>query len=286
MEIQEPGSASRRRVQHQLWALVCPLKIGAEINFAHGRGAWIPAVPGWAYLFAPGTAFWERPVSQVTAAKATFILFEAPPALGLETLLKPRQGWQRIEDAEGRIAMRLREMASVGSKLGDQSLWLAQASLCQVIHLLLHSAPVIATGDRRSGSSAEASAPSDLVRVVREYLQAHLAGPVKLPELARHARVSLSLLSHRYHRETGETPMQTLAQWRIQQVCGLLLKGWPLKEIAAQTGFADAVHLSHAFKKQMGCSPRRFQQQKRTFAAAKSPTGRRQGRTGRAVTME
>jgi AraC-like DNA-binding protein len=89
-------------------------------------------------------------------------------------------------------------------------------------------------------------------------MKSHLSERLTLRRLAREAHVAVSTLSHAYRSQTGEPPMATLMRYRIDAAKGLLLKGYRLKAIAEQTAFSDAFHLSKAFKKLEGRSPRAF----------------------------
>jgi len=70
--------------------------------------------------------------------------------------------------------------------------------------------------------------------------------------------MSVSALAHRYRAATGETPMTTVKRARLDLAKGLLAKGYRLKEIASQVGFADEFHLSKTFKQVEGVSPRAY----------------------------
>jgi AraC-like DNA-binding protein len=104
-------------------------------------------------------------------------------------------------------------------------------------------------------------APTTVSAFVREtdaYLSRHLAGPVILADLAQHLHVSASTLSHRFHAETGETPMSRLMRLRLNQAKTLLLSGQKLSAIVEATGFSDMAHLSRTFKRAAGVSPREY----------------------------
>ena len=70
--------------------------------------------------------------------------------------------------------------------------------------------------------------------------------------------MSVSSLCHKFRTESGEAPMTFRLRARIELAKTLALKGLPLKRVAEETGFFDAYHLSKAFKKAVGLSPRGY----------------------------
>ncbi len=257
LEVQDPSFAPSRRIQHYQWALECARTPGEEVAFSRHARSWHQLAPGVVFLYPPGAIHWERLRGIGHPVQIRFILFDGGEAAGLQSLFAPGATWLRFEDASEGIAGFLDTMTAAGKQRGEEGFWEAQAGLCSILGHLLSSVPAAAANTRRFLDAA-LGGPSDLVRSVREYLQAHLGEATSLVELARHAGVSLSTLTHHYRRETGETPMQTLAQMRLHQVKGLLLRGRQLKEIAPLTGFVDAFHLSRVFKRMTGVSPRQF----------------------------
>jgi transcriptional regulator GlxA family with amidase domain len=129
-----------------------------------------------------------------------------------------------------------------------------------LIDLLRKSAPTEEAETRLIGHPAPAPAPSDLVRKANAYLHQNLARPVRLADLAQNVRASVSTLSHRYHAETGETPMNHLMRLRMDRIKALLTGGQKLATIAEVTGFSNIAHLSATFKRIEGVSPRAYRQ--------------------------
>jgi AraC-like DNA-binding protein len=262
LEIQDPAHARPRRIQHAQWALECARTSGQEVAFSRCAPAWQRLAPGEVFLYPPGSVHWERLRSPGPSVRVRFILFEGGEAAGLRSLFTAGATWVRFEDIPEGIAGWLDRMAAVGTQREDAGFWDAQAGLCYILSQLLRSVPAANPHTRRL-SDAAPDESSDLVRTVRGFLQTHMVEAISLGALARHSRVSLSTLTHEYRRETGETPMQTLAQLRLNQVKGLLLRRRRLKEIAELTGFADAFHVSRFFKRLTGQSPRQFRNQVR-----------------------
>jgi len=149
-------------------------------------------------------------------------------------------------------------MALIGQQCGDDGFWQAQAELCKLIDLLLSSEPTEEIDTRRIGDFAPAAPASSLVRTTDEYLYRHLAEPVTIADLARNMNVSVSTLSHRYHAETGKTPMTRLMQLRMSHAKTLLASGHKLSSIVEAAGFCDSAHFSRTFKRLEGVSPREY----------------------------
>ena len=134
--------------------------------------------------------------------------------------------------------------------------------LSRAIHLMLNSEfdknETYITRD-----SEHAVHESDFVREVRLFLKSHLIEKVTLDQLARHCHTSTSALSHRYKKETGEPPLTAQHRMRIEHAKALILRGFPLKAIGYDLGYSDEFHLSKAFKRITGISPREFKKQGR-----------------------
>jgi AraC-like DNA-binding protein len=184
------------------------------------------------------------------------VFFLGGEAAGLDPLIDPRAGYARFLDPEGIAGPILEKIARIGQERGDDGFWEAQAELCRLIDLLLKSEP--AKDETRLIGHPAPTTVSAFVRATDEYLSRHLAGPVILADLARHLHVSVSTLSHRFHAETGETPMSRLMRLRLNQAKTLLLSGQKLSAIVEVTGFSDMAHLSRTFKRAEGLSPREY----------------------------
>lgn len=97
------------------------------------------------------------------------------------------------------------------------------------------------------------------LRLIEEYLRAHLSRSVRLDELAALVGLSSSHLVRLFRRSTGRPPHQHLMRLRLHRAAELLRHSQlTIAEIAAQTGFADQSHLTRLFTQQMGVTPRRF----------------------------
>lgn len=90
-------------------------------------------------------------------------------------------------------------------------------------------------------------------------IHADPARPWNLRQLGEEAGMSRSTFALRFKERLGEPPMQYLARWRMLLACDRLEhSGDPVSTIALSLGYESESAFSTAFKRIMGCSPRRY----------------------------
>lgn len=82
---------------------------------------------------------------------------------------------------------------------------------------------------------------------------------MSLGELAALSGVSRFQLLRGFARELGITPHAYLVQRRVRLVRQLLASGQASVQAAMQAGFADQSHMTRAFVRQVGITPKRYQ---------------------------
>jgi AraC family transcriptional regulator len=92
-----------------------------------------------------------------------------------------------------------------------------------------------------------------VVRRVQEYLQAHLAEPVTLGELAREAGLSEYHFARMFGQSLGCPPHRYLLGLRLKRAKQLLAEA-TLASIAAQCGFSSQAHFGNRFREAFGLS--------------------------------
>ena len=257
MHVKQPAEIRKRRITHGQWALDYPYTAGLEVRIGTPSTKWIPRPVHVAHLYPPSLPYWERRSASLfpNFHEEIYLIFKDADAL--QPLIDRHIGYARFTDPDGALENLLSGATRIGAKAGEKGFWKAQSILCSVLDLLINSQRTD-NNTWRIGGHDENDGLSDFARIVEAHLHERLGERLTLAEIARHASVSASTLTHRYRAETGRTPMQALRNLRLTTAKGLLTKGWRLKEIAAQTGFVDAFHFSKTFKRVIGISPRYF----------------------------
>ena len=103
--------------------------------------------------------------------------------------------------------------------------------------------------------------PIFLSRRLDEYIQENLAQNLTLADMAQVINMSTSHLTRLFKQSQGISLYQYVIQCRIARAKQLLKhKQLTIAEIAVQVGFNDQSHFSHHFKRQVGVTPKVFQQ--------------------------
>lgn len=95
----------------------------------------------------------------------------------------------------------------------------------------------------------------------RQWALDRLSEPLALPDLARHARMSVRTFTRRFRDEVGQSPQQWLVQQRVDRARQLLEStGLPVTEVAFTAGFTDPALLRRHLWAQVGLTPRAYRQ--------------------------
>ncbi|MEL7114368.1 MAG: AraC family transcriptional regulator [Pseudomonadota bacterium] len=100
---------------------------------------------------------------------------------------------------------------------------------------------------------------SDHYGRVLAYIRAHLDQSITVEQLAREAGMSTAHFARLFKETVGQTPMQYVLSYRIEQAIKMFGDpARPLGEVALACGFADQAHFSRSFKQVTGQTPRQF----------------------------
>lgn len=98
------------------------------------------------------------------------------------------------------------------------------------------------------------------------HIHQNYAKPICRDELAEMTNLSRSRFHTLFHQLTGLGPMDYLKHRRIQAAQTLLLTtDMKIREITSAVGYDDPLHFTRQFAASVGCCPRAFRQQQRTW---------------------
>jgi len=117
--------------------------------------------------------------------------------------------------------------------------------------------------ERFAGRSAEPQeAGRELLAHVRSFLRRSPLQSIGVDQLAADLGMSRSNYSHRFKKETGQSPAAYLTALRLESVCQRLrFSKDKLDVIAHDCGFADANHLCKVFRRHLHTTPASFRRQ-------------------------
>ena len=96
-----------------------------------------------------------------------------------------------------------------------------------------------------------------LVEKIMDYFEEHYTQKISLGQIAGNMYLSPFYISKIFKAETGETPIHSLIDIRMEKAKELLMAepGLSIQEVAARVGYDDAYHFSKLFKKKFGIAP-------------------------------
>jgi AraC family transcriptional activator FtrA len=109
----------------------------------------------------------------------------------------------------------------------------------------------------------------DPVAVAMAWALDHLAEPITVAALARHARLAPRTFIRHFHRQTGTSPLRWVIHQRVLASLPLLEDGaLPIERIGAMVGFESPATFRHHFARAMKTSPSAYRQTFRTVLAS------------------
>jgi AraC family transcriptional regulator len=99
------------------------------------------------------------------------------------------------------------------------------------------------------------------MRRIADYVDAHLAEPLRIADLAVLVGVSPGYFHRAFRATAGKTPLEFIHERRIQRAAQYLHRGdASLVEIALRVGFASPSHFTRTFRRVTGVNPSKFRQ--------------------------
>jgi AraC family transcriptional regulator len=114
--------------------------------------------------------------------------------------------------------------------------------------------------------------PKWRLRQVIDYIQAHLADPISLNDLAQVAGFSRTHFAVQFRLATGCTPSEFVQLQRIEAAKRMLLRpDAELVDVALSVGFQAQAHFSTVFKRHVGETPGRWRRGKLDGSGSEAP---------------
>lgn len=221
--------------------------------FADARHGGVVVHQGGGGMFLAGTRF------EVNGRKAQSLLGALPPVVHLEA-------------AEDQVALRWSiERMMVEMREGRPGASLAAHHLA---HLMLLQALRLYLSRQAAGQVGWFYALADPhLSTAIGAMHADPAHRWTLGELAAHAGMSRSIFAQRFREKVGETPIAYLTRWRMTLAAERLANGRdPLAQTARSLGYESENAFNTAFKRVMGCSPRRYARAEASGLVQPEPT--------------
>lgn len=184
-----------------------------------------------------------------------------PPPLGASYREQDAQVLERGQPIVDRLELHLFPSGVEGWCLTHKSPLFAKG---QVVGLVGISRDLNRESAQISGGAATQASDHQALAELIAHVQAHLAEPLRVPELARRAGLSIYQLDLRLRRLFGLSPGQFVARARIDRACHLLrATDSPIADIALDCGYGDQSALHRAFRNLVGLSPKRYRESHR-----------------------
>ena len=163
--------------------------------------------------------------------------------------------WQPIK--RDRVVESVMSGLALDAQRGSPSGQLYAESACDFLgHHIIHAYSSLSTPAPESSGGL----PGGRLKMVLDYVEASLAQPISLRQLAQVAGVSARHLERAFRQALGMPPHTYVLERRVAAARELLLTEPELsiEQIAARVGFSSASHLASSFHRQIGCTPTTF----------------------------
>jgi AraC-like DNA-binding protein len=281
------GPASRLTVPAGTSWFLLHIRLAGTVTYEmHGRR--IRLAPGDGLLLRPGTAY----ASEREAGESCSLILRLAAAqlrAGLRPGRRPPTLAETPADAGAFDSLR-RTLLFAASELDEPSSSLSTSPSCQRDTLALVLGRLLdAFGSSQRPWPIDAPARmvgGDRLRVVADWIDANLHGPVTLSQLAAVARVRARTLQQDFQRIHDCTPLAFLRQRRLERAQLLLSRprpGTTVTEVAERCGFTHLGRFSVAYRRMFGESPSAMLVRARSRAAEdglRGPGAREPSRTG------
>jgi AraC-like DNA-binding protein len=202
---------------------------------------------GCVQLMEPGEAHRTTAVAEPASFFVTWWRPEVLQRAALELGISRQIHWKSAQLEAGALSERFADLAQQLSQGADSLA--SQEAYAEATSGLLRSAADSTPNREPTGRFHPG------VRRAIELLRQRFREAVSLEELAKEARLTKFHFSRCFREATGFPPHQYQKLLRVHEARRLLEQGCSVEEAGATAGFADAPHLSRAFREWLGVPP-------------------------------
>jgi len=259
LERHRVGAVEIPEHEHHTFCLHLQTSGPVEMDWhSHGRTGRLNTGAGNLIFLTPGTRdslLWHGTSQRIVASIDPSIILKAAEQLELAQLPDFDNRWSFQDEQLRLLLTEMEREATSGSATGP--LYSDLLGLTFSVALIRKYGRTPAAPLVHKGGIAKPS----LNRVL-EFIATNLSSQLRLEDMAAVAGLSIFHFARAFRESMGVTPHQYVLQRRIDHAKTLLrTHGWNIDAIASATGFADTSHLSKAFRRQVGTSPKTWQRQ-------------------------
>jgi YesN/AraC family two-component response regulator len=100
-----------------------------------------------------------------------------------------------------------------------------------------------------------------IVNKTMQYIDEHLTEPIRMADVAKNIHHNATYISRCFKKVTGVPLQQYIIYKRIILAKKYLTEGYSLNDTCRLSGFNDYSNFTRTFKNQIGCSPKKYQEQ-------------------------
>lgn len=100
-----------------------------------------------------------------------------------------------------------------------------------------------------------------IVNKTMQFIDDNLTEPITMADIAEHIHHNATYISRCFKKVTGVPLQQYIIYKRIILAKKYLVEGYSLNDTCRLSGFNDYSNFARTFKKQIGCSPKKYQEQ-------------------------
>jgi len=198
----------------------------------------------------PVSAYWQKPLDNMGIQLDPEFVRETAAENQLGSGFEFVEIYKKEDPLIAQLGLALLDESSSGNPMGK----LYADSLIQTLtlHVLRSYSTASAMIERANGGLSGYK-----LRLVKEFIDAHLEDDLGLAEIAAVANLSQFHFARAFRKSTGLTPQHYLMERRIERAKQLLAKDeLPIVEISLLTGFKNQSHFTTLFRRFTNSTPK------------------------------